>query len=160
MSPGEYWTNVYMGRLRPEVQPLSQTQMTDFPTLWYTSTSKIHTLSYTWSLKKVLLSSGAFPYRPSYGLPTPRMWFQLRSQFFSQSELSENVNNTFCSNYSTSSCQEEVFKFNFVSKGGMWVSSCFSQKEKKGKGFKKNTGNILRNYYYYYYYYYLFSGYY
>ena len=38
---------------------LSQTQMTDFATLSYTSTSKIPILSHTWSLKKVLLSGGA-----------------------------------------------------------------------------------------------------
>ena len=31
---------------------LSQTQMTDFPTLLYTLTSEISTLSYTWSLKR------------------------------------------------------------------------------------------------------------
>ena len=33
--------------------------MTDFPTLSYTTTSKIPTLSYSWSLKKVPLSGGA-----------------------------------------------------------------------------------------------------
>ena len=147
MSPGEYWTNVYMGRPRPEVQPLSQTQMTDFPTLWYTSTSKIHTLSYTWSLKKVLLSSGAFPYRPSYGLlppppSTPRMLFQLRSQFFSQSELSENVNNTFCLNYSTSSCQEEVSQrksSNLIlfQRVGCEFRLAFLKKKKREKAIKK-----------------------
>ena len=38
--------------------------MTDFPTLLYTSTSKIPTLSYTWGLKKVLLLGGTSPYRP------------------------------------------------------------------------------------------------
>ena len=42
---------------------ISQTQMTDFPTLWNTSTSKIPTLSDTWSLKKVPLSGGASQYR-------------------------------------------------------------------------------------------------
>ena len=42
---------------------ISQTQMTDFPTLLNTSTSKIPTLSYTWSLKKVPLSGGPSPYR-------------------------------------------------------------------------------------------------
>ena len=43
--------------------------MADFPTLSYTSTSKILTLSYTWSLKKVPLSSGACPYRPVWEIP-------------------------------------------------------------------------------------------
>ena len=48
---------------------LSQTQMTDFPALLYTSTSKISTLSYTWSLKKISLSDGASPHRPLWGVP-------------------------------------------------------------------------------------------
>ena len=39
-----------------------QTEMTDFSTLSYTSTSEISTLSITWSPKKVPLSGGAFPY--------------------------------------------------------------------------------------------------
>ena len=43
---------------------LSQTQMTDFPTLLYTSTSKIPTLSHTTlKPKKVPLSGGVSPYR-------------------------------------------------------------------------------------------------
>ena len=45
--------------------------MTDFPSISYTSTGKIPTLSYTWSLKKVSLSGGASPlghYR-EYPLP-------------------------------------------------------------------------------------------
>ena len=42
---------------------LSQTLMTDFPTLLYTSTSEIPTLSYTGSLKKIPLSDGASSYR-------------------------------------------------------------------------------------------------
>ena len=37
---------------------ISQTEMTDFPTLLKTSTSKIPTLSYTWSLKKYHLRAG------------------------------------------------------------------------------------------------------
>ena len=37
---------------------LSQTQMTDFPTLLYTSTSEIPTLSHTRSLNKIPLSTG------------------------------------------------------------------------------------------------------
>ena len=41
-----------------------QTEMTDFPILSYTSTSKIPTLSYTWCLKKIAFSGGAFPYWP------------------------------------------------------------------------------------------------
>ena len=48
---------------------LSQTKMTDFPTLLNTSTSEIHTLSYTWSLEKWSLSGGAFPYRPLQEVP-------------------------------------------------------------------------------------------
>ena len=48
---------------------LSQTQMTDFSALLYTSTSKISTLSYTWSLKKISLSDGASPHRPLWGVP-------------------------------------------------------------------------------------------
>ena len=54
---------------------LSQTQMTVFPTLSYTSTSKIPTLnlSYTWSLEKVNRSGGASPYRPLWGVP-PRTY--------------------------------------------------------------------------------------
>ena len=44
---------------------LSQTQMTDLPTLLYTSTCQIPTLSYTCSLNKIPLSGGASPYRPS-----------------------------------------------------------------------------------------------
>ena len=43
--------------------------MTDFPTLLYTSTREIPTLSYTWGLKKVPLSGGAFPYRPKKEVP-------------------------------------------------------------------------------------------
>ena len=42
-----------------------QTKMTDFPTLSCTSTSENPALPYTWSLKKVPLSGGASPYRPS-----------------------------------------------------------------------------------------------
>ena len=38
--------------------------MTDFPTLSYASNSKILTLLYTWSLKKVPLLGGASPCRP------------------------------------------------------------------------------------------------
>ena len=34
--------------------------MTDFPTHFYTSTCEIPTLLYTWSLKKVPLSGGAY----------------------------------------------------------------------------------------------------
>ena len=41
---------------------LSQTQMTDFPSLLYTSTSEIPTLSYSGSLKKIPISGGASPY--------------------------------------------------------------------------------------------------
>ena len=37
---------------------ISQTEMTDFPTLLKTSTSKIPTLSYTWSLKKYHFRAG------------------------------------------------------------------------------------------------------
>ena len=51
---------------------ISRTQMTDFPTLLNTSGSTIPTLSYSWSLKKVPLSGGAFPYRTLKGVPTPR----------------------------------------------------------------------------------------
>ena len=50
--------------------------MTDFPTLLYTSTRETPTLSYTWSMKKVLLSAGASPYRPSYGVPLRGTWKQ------------------------------------------------------------------------------------
>ena len=39
-----------------------QTEMTDLPILSHTSTSKIPNLSYTWCLKEVPLSGGAFPY--------------------------------------------------------------------------------------------------
>ena len=46
---------------------ISPTQMTDFPTLLNISTSKIPTLSYTWSLKNVPLSGGASPYRTLKG---------------------------------------------------------------------------------------------
>ena len=53
--------------LRP-VGPLP-TKMTDFLTVSYTSTSKIHTLLYTWSLKKVPLSGGASRYKPLHGVP-------------------------------------------------------------------------------------------
>ena len=38
--------------------------MADFPTLSYTSASKIPIISYTRSLKKVALSGGSSPYRP------------------------------------------------------------------------------------------------
>ena len=48
---------------------LLQTQMTDFPSLSYTSTSKIPTLSYTWSLRKIPLSGRASPYRPLLRAP-------------------------------------------------------------------------------------------
>ena len=37
--------------------------MTDFPSLLYASTCDIPTLLYAWSLKKVPLSGGAYPYR-------------------------------------------------------------------------------------------------
>ena len=43
---------------------LSTTEMTDVPTLPNTSTVGLATLSCTWSLKKVPLPGGAFPYRP------------------------------------------------------------------------------------------------
>ena len=43
--------------------------MTDFTTLSYTSTSEIPALSYTWSLKRLPLLGGAFPYRPLYRVP-------------------------------------------------------------------------------------------
>ena len=42
--------------------------MTDFPTLLNTSTSKIPTLSHTWSLKKVPLSGRASLYRALKGI--------------------------------------------------------------------------------------------
>ena len=45
--------------------------MTDFTTLSYTSTSEIPALSYTWSLKRLPLLGGAFPYRPLYRVPPP-----------------------------------------------------------------------------------------
>ena len=49
--------------------PLDEmTEMTDFPILSYTSTCKISTLSYAWSLKRVLFSGGASPYRPLLGV--------------------------------------------------------------------------------------------
>ena len=50
---------------------ISQTEMTDFPTLLNTSISKIPTLSYTWSLKKVPLSGGASPSRTLKEVPPP-----------------------------------------------------------------------------------------
>ena len=50
--------------------------MTDFPTLLYTSTRETPTLSYAWSMKKVPLSGGAYPYRPSYGVPLRGTWKQ------------------------------------------------------------------------------------
>ena len=37
--------------------------------LFYTSTSEIPTLSYTWSLKKIIFSGGASPYSLSQGVP-------------------------------------------------------------------------------------------
>ena len=43
--------------------------MTDFLTLLYTSFSKIPTLSYNWSLKKLLLLGTTFLYWPLYGVP-------------------------------------------------------------------------------------------
>ena len=43
---------------------VSQTQITDLPTLSYTTTSKIPTLSYTLSLKKVPLSGYCREYPP------------------------------------------------------------------------------------------------
>ena len=49
----------------------SQIEMTDFPILSYTSTCKISTLSYAWSLKRVIFSGGASPYRPFLGVPPP-----------------------------------------------------------------------------------------
>ena len=49
----------------------SQIEMTDFPILSYTSTCKISTLSYAWSLKRVLFSDGTSPYRPLLGVPPP-----------------------------------------------------------------------------------------
>ena len=39
------------------------TEMADFPTLLYSSTSESPNLLFTWSLKKVPLSGGVFPYR-------------------------------------------------------------------------------------------------
>ena len=42
-----------------------------FPTLLYTSTGKIPTLSYTWGLKMVPPWGGAFPYRPLWEVPPP-----------------------------------------------------------------------------------------
>ena len=45
--------------------------MTDFPTLSYTSTREIPTLSYTWNVKKVTLYDGASPYRPLQVVPPP-----------------------------------------------------------------------------------------
>ena len=47
---------------------VSQTQITDLPTLSYTTTSKIPTLSYTLSLKKVPLSGYYREYPPPPGL--------------------------------------------------------------------------------------------
>ena len=47
---------------------VSQTQITDLPTLSYTTTSKILTLSYTLSLKKVPLSGYYREYPPPPGL--------------------------------------------------------------------------------------------
>ena len=63
----------FLDFLKPQnssVSPLSPftDQMADFPTLSYASTSKIPTLSYSRSLKKIPLSAGAFPYRPSQGV--------------------------------------------------------------------------------------------
>ena len=46
-----------------EWKALVDTYMTDFPTLSYTSTQEIPTLSYIWSTKKVPFSGGASPYR-------------------------------------------------------------------------------------------------
>ena len=43
--------------------------------LSYTSSSEMPTLSYTWSLKKIPLSGGASPYRPSQGVPRPPFQF-------------------------------------------------------------------------------------
>ena len=45
--------------------------MTDFPTLSYTSTIKIPTPAYTWSLKKVPFSGGAPLYKPLYRVLRP-----------------------------------------------------------------------------------------
>ena len=50
-----------------------QTHMTDFPTLSYTSTSKIPTLWCTWSLEKVPLSGGASLYRPLWWVQPPSL---------------------------------------------------------------------------------------
>ena len=50
---------------------ISQTQMTDFLTFLNNSTSKIPTLSYTWSLKKVPLSGGASQYATLKRVPSP-----------------------------------------------------------------------------------------
>ena len=48
---------------------LFTTEMTYFPTLPCTSTFEIPTPSYTWNLKKVPLSGGAFPYKLLEGVP-------------------------------------------------------------------------------------------
>ena len=45
--------------------------LTDFPTLSYTSTCEIPTLSYSRRLKKVSLLSRASPYRPLLGIQPP-----------------------------------------------------------------------------------------
>ena len=45
--------------------------MTVFPALFYTSAREISTLLYASSLKKILLSGGAFPYSPLKGVPPP-----------------------------------------------------------------------------------------
>ena len=47
-------------------------QVTGFPTISYTSTGKIPSLSYIRSLKKVPLSGGASPYRPLQRVSPPR----------------------------------------------------------------------------------------
>ena len=52
--------------------------MTDVTTLSYTSTSKIPSLSYTWSLKKIPCLGGASVYRPLWWVPPgkhPTCWF-------------------------------------------------------------------------------------
>ena len=56
-----------------------QTQMTDFPTLLYTSTSVIPTLLYIWSLKKVPFK--VEPSRLGHHRRTPRIYFVTCSQW-------------------------------------------------------------------------------
>ena len=56
--------NIFWSFSQPQNSSSVSPTMTDFPTLSYTSTSEIPTLSYTWSLKKVPLLGKASPYRP------------------------------------------------------------------------------------------------